>query len=125
MFAKIRGEINSPIRVHEIRHSVATILGADRDIPFADSAKFLWHPKEVFIKYYVHAQKESNSDIGKKLTSGHQGQPGTVKENASLYIIRPNFAPKLAPTILSKTASSKRKNRWERVLAVLFLFICF
>lgn len=102
MFAKIRGKINSPIRTHEIRHSVATILGADSSIPFADSAKFLGHTKEVFIKYYVHEQKESISRIGKKLASK---ETEIVKEATALYRIGKFSAPKIAPKCPMKVVS--------------------
>jgi len=102
MFKKIRESAGSTIRVHEIRHSVATILGADRNIPFADSAKFLGHTKEVFIKHYVHAQEESGSTIAKKLTP----RPLTmIKENSILYLSGTNFAPKSAPKASFEDAS--------------------
>ena len=102
MFAKIREKINSTIRTHEIRHSVATILGADSSIPFADSAKFLGHTKEVFIKYYVHEQKESVSVIGRKLAAK---KPELIKETTALYKIKPFVAPKLAPKMALQEVS--------------------
>ena len=102
MFAKIRGKISSPIRTHEIRHSVATILGADSTIPFADSAKFLGHSKEIFIKCYVHEQKDSAGIIGRKLASK---ETEVIKETTSLYKIKQHVAPKSAPKALIQEAS--------------------
>ncbi|MDD4085276.1 MAG: tyrosine-type recombinase/integrase [Acidaminococcaceae bacterium] len=102
MFKKIRASAGSPIRVHEIRHSVATILGADSGIPFANSAKYLGHTKEVFIKHYVHAQEESEDKISLKLTPKSSG---SIQEEARLYIARPSFAPKFAPTKVLRVVS--------------------
>jgi len=101
MFKKIRESADSPIRVHEIRHSVATILGADSNIPFANSAKYLGHTKEVFIKHYVHAQTESEGKISRKLTPK---AASIVREDTLLYIAGPSFAPKIAPTEALKKA---------------------
>lgn len=102
MFKKIRESAGIPIRVHEIRHSVATILGADSSIPFANSAKYLGHSKEVFIKHYVHAQEESKSKIGQKLTPK---SAEVVRESSLMYIVGHSFAPNLAPSEPLKEAS--------------------
>ena len=102
MFKKIRESAGCPIRVHEIRHSVATILGADSSIPFANSAKYLGHSKEVFIKHYVHAQAESESRIGQKLTPK---SAEVVREGSLMYIVGHSFAPTLAPSEPLKEAS--------------------
>ena len=58
-------QIGNPIRVYEIHNSVASMLGANSKILFANSAKYLGQTKEVFIKNNVHVQAKNR----------RQGQP--------------------------------------------------
>ena len=86
-------QIGNPIRVYEIHNSVASMLGANSKILFANSAKYLGHTKEVFIKHYVHAQAESEGRISPKLTPK---AASIVREDTLLYIVGPRFAPTAA-----------------------------
>lgn len=72
-YNKIRKIVGQPIRIHEIRHSVATILAAEPTIPFANSAAFLGHSKEVFLKYYVHPVENKGLQIAQTLAKRHSG----------------------------------------------------
>ena len=83
-------QIGNPIRVYEIFHFVATILGANSKILFANSVKYLGHTKELFIKHYVNAQAKSEGRIRRKLT---QKAASIVSEETLLYIVGPRFAP--------------------------------
>lgn len=64
--------------------------GANSKILFTNSAKYLGHTKEVFIKHYVHAQPESEGRISRKLTPK---AASVVVEDTLLYIVGPGFAP--------------------------------
>ena len=96
MFNKIRAIAKTLIRTHEIRHSVATILSRSKDIPYADSASFLGHTLEVYMRYYVHPGDESSTTISKILTP-EQKDP-LIKESAALYLIDKVNVPKMSPT---------------------------
>lgn len=53
-FVKIRKIIGSDIRIHEIRHSVATLMANNPSISYNNAAAFMGHSLNVFMRYYVH-----------------------------------------------------------------------
>jgi len=53
-FVKIRKVIGSDIRIHEIRHSVATLMANNPAISYNNAAAFMGHSLNVFMRYYVH-----------------------------------------------------------------------
>ncbi len=53
-FVKIRKVIGSDIRIHEIRHSVATLMANNPAISYNNAAAFMGHSLNVFMQYYVH-----------------------------------------------------------------------
>ncbi len=53
-FSKIRKVIGSDIRIHEIRHSIATLMASNTSISYNNAAAFMGHSLAVFMQYYVH-----------------------------------------------------------------------
>ena len=46
--------MGSDIRIHEIRHSVATLMANNPAISYNNAAAFMGHSLNVFMQYYVH-----------------------------------------------------------------------
>ena len=66
VYRRIRKRAGCTIKIHEIRHSVATIMGNKRSNDNT-SSRFLGHQTEVFQNVYVHTSDAENLEIAKWL----------------------------------------------------------
>ncbi len=66
VFRRIRKRAGCEIKVHEYRHSLATMFGNNRNND-TQSSRFLGHQKEVFQNVYVHTTDSANQEIARWL----------------------------------------------------------
>ena len=67
-FIEIRKIAGTDIRIHEIRHSIATLMAQAPGISYNNAAAFLGHSLTVFMKYYVHADNKGLEDCSGAIT---------------------------------------------------------
>lgn len=68
-FVKIRKKTDSDIKIHEIRHSIATLMASNPTISYNNAAAFLGHSLNVFMKYYVHPSERNFSSCSLAISS--------------------------------------------------------
>ena len=66
VFRRIRKRTGYETKVHEYRHSLATLF-ADNRTNDTQSSRFLGHQKEVFQNVYVHTTESANQEIARWL----------------------------------------------------------
>ena len=65
-FRRIRKRAGYKTKIHEIRHSVATLMANNRNND-TQSSRFLGHQKDVFQNVYVHTTDSSNAEVARWL----------------------------------------------------------
>ena len=78
-FLKIRKVIGSDIRIHEIRHSVATLMANDPTITYSNAAAFLGHSLTVFMNIYVHPNEDVLNSCSNAISAAFKDVTPTKK----------------------------------------------
>lgn len=72
-FGKIRRVIGSDIRIHEIRHSIATLMANNTSISYNNAAAFMGHSLTVFMQYYVHTGDDVLNSCSTAISTAYNG----------------------------------------------------
>ena len=78
-FIKIRKKIGSDIRIHEIRHSIATLMANNPAVSYNNAAAFLGHSLNVFMNIYVHSNEDVLNSCSNAISDAFKDSEPTKK----------------------------------------------